>query len=137
MTIRTKFGTVFGYSIKKITMKKIYTLFSVLLCIILLSSCTKPILDENNVFLGSWGSEKFSIEIWKDGFGKIKRVRLYENETMVIIKDNSIKFKTTGFSKKFRVDSEPYVDNDGITVMILDGKSSTSIRVIANDKYIN
>ena len=122
MTTRTKFGTVFGYKFKKITMKKIYTLFSILLCIILLSSCTKPVIDEHNVFLGSWGSEKFSIEIWKDGFGKIKRVRLYENETRVIIKDNSIKFKTAGFSKKFRVDSEPYVDNDGITVMILDGK---------------
>ena len=122
MTTRTKFGTVFGYKFKKITMKKIYTLFSILLCIILLSSCTKPILDEHNVFLGSWGSEKFSIEIWKDGFGKIKRVRRYNNETRVIIKDNSIKFKTPGFSKKFRVDSEPYVDNDGITVMILDGK---------------
>ena len=103
-------------------MKKIYTLFSILLCFILLSSCAKPILDENNVFLGSWGSEKFSIEIWKDGFGKIKRVRLYESETRVIIKDNSIKFKTPGFSKKFHVDSEPYIDNDGITVMILDGK---------------
>ena len=122
MTTRTKFGTVFGYKFKKITMKKIYTLFSILLCIILLSSCTKPILDEHNVFLGSWGSEKFSIEIWKDGFGKIKRVRRYNNETRVIIKDNSIKFKTPGFCKKFCVDSEPYVDNDGITVMILDGK---------------
>ena len=103
-------------------MKKIYTLFSILLCIILLSSCAKPIIDEHNVFLGSWGSEKFSIEIWKDGFGKIKRVRLYENETRVIIKDNEIKFKTPGFSKKFNIDSDPYVDNDGITVMILDGK---------------
>ena len=103
-------------------MKNIYTLFSILLCLILLISCTKPIKDEHNVFLGSWGSEKFSIEIWKDGFGKIKRVRRYDNETRVIIKGKSIKFKTPGFSKKFRVDSKPYVDNDGITVMILDGK---------------
>ena len=122
MTIRIKFGTVFGYKVKKITIKKIYTLFSIVLCFILLCSCTKPILDEHNVFLGSWGSEKFSIEIWKDGFGKIKRVRRYDNETRVIIKGKSIKFKTPGFSKKFRVDSKPYVDNDGITVMILDGK---------------
>ena len=98
MTIRIKFGTVFGYKVKKITMKKIYTLFSIVLCIILLSSCTKPILDEHNVFLGSWGSEKFSIEIWKDGFGKIKRVRRYDNETRVIIKGKSINFKTPGFS---------------------------------------
>ena len=103
-------------------MKKIYRLLSILLCLTLLISCTKPIKDEHNIFLGSWGSEKFSIEIWKDGLGKIKRVRLYEHETRVIIKDNSIKFKTLGVSKKFRVDSEPYVDNDGITVMILDGK---------------
>ncbi|MDA9714863.1 hypothetical protein N9V04_00495 [Bacteroidota bacterium] len=103
-------------------MKKIYSSLSILLCIFLLCSCTKPIIDEHNIFLGSWGSEKFSIEIWKDGFGKIKRPRLYENETRVIIKDNKIKFKTPGFSKKFNIDSDPYVDNDGITVMILDGK---------------
>ena len=102
--------------------EKIYSSLSILLCIFLLSSCTKPIIDEHNIFLGSWGSEKFSIEIWKDGFVKIKRARLYENETRVIIKDNKIKFKTPGFSKKFNIDSDPYVDNDGITVMILDGK---------------
>ena len=99
-------------------MKKIYSSLSILLCIFLLSSCTKPIIDEHNIFLGSWGSEKFSIEIWKDG----TTLRLYENETRVIIKDNKIKFKTPGFSKKFNIDSDLYVDNDGLTIMILDGK---------------
>ena len=109
-------------NLKTIIMKTIYRFFTLSVLVIFFFSCTKPIIDDNNVFLGSWGSEKFSLEIWKDGFGKIKRVRLYENETRVIIKDNTIKFKTLGFSKKFKIDSDPYVDNDGLTVMILDGK---------------
>ena len=109
-------------NLKTIIMKTIYRFFTLSTLVIFFFSCTKPIIDDNNVFLGSWGSEKFSLEIWKDGFGKIKRVRLYENETRVVIKDNTIKFKTLGFSKKFKIDSDPYIDDDGLTVMILDGK---------------
>ena len=80
-------------------MKKIYSSFSILLCLFLLSSCTKPIIDEHNIFLGSWGSEKFSLEIWKDGFGKIKRGRLYENKTRVIIRIIKSNLKLLGFSR--------------------------------------
>ena len=109
-------------NLKTIIMKTIYRFFTLSALVIFFISCTKPIIDDNNIFLGSWGSEKFSLEIWKDGFGKIKRVRLYENETRVIIKDNTIKFKTLGFSKKFKIDSDPYIDDNGLTVMILDGK---------------
>ena len=109
-------------NLKTIIMKTIFRFFTLSALAIFFFSCAKPIIDDNNVFLGSWGSEKFSLEIWKDGFGKIKRVRLYENETRVIIKDNTIKFKTLGFSKKFKIDSDPYIDDDGLTVMILNGK---------------
>ena len=91
----------------------VFTLFSVV-------SCQKPLSDANLKYIGSWGSDNYSLEIWKDGRGVCEKKNLGPYECRVIIEYGEIKFRGN-FRKTFAIDQDPYVDIDGSTVMILDG----------------
>ena len=91
-----------------------------LLFLFAFSSCQKPLEDENIDYIGSWGSDKWSIEIWKNGRGVLERRNLDPAECRIMIEEGFIKFRG-GRNRKFRIDEPPFVNTDGYWVMTLDG----------------
>ena len=83
-------------------------------------SCQKPIDDSNIKYIGSWGSDKYSMEIWKNGRGVIEKINQDPIECNVKIKDNQIIF-SSGFKRKFDITQEPSTDGFGNTIMYLEG----------------
>ena len=95
------------------------TIFSLLV----ISSCQKPLSDQDVKYLGQWSSDKYSLEIWKNGSGTYQKKKQDPVDCWVKIENNRIKFKTGATTyKSFRIDSDPYVNGDGFTVMILDNQ---------------
>jgi hypothetical protein len=92
---------------------------TLILSLLLLFSCQKELNDAHIKYLGSWGSNDYSLEIWKDGRGLIERKNQETIECNVRIEDNKIKFRQ-GIHKTFDINSDPSTDNSGITTMILD-----------------
>lgn len=103
-------------------MKAKSTLFIfAILSLLTVSSCQKELSDDHVKYLGQWGSDKHSIEIWKNGRGVYQKQNQEPQECNVVIKSDQIKFKTGAILlKKFDILTDPYVDNSGNTVMILD-----------------
>ncbi|MCB9224832.1 MAG: hypothetical protein R2780_14440 [Crocinitomicaceae bacterium] len=105
-------------------MKTRSTLFllTFLFSIFIISSCQKPLDDADIRYLGSWGSDNYALEIWKDGRGVYeKRNKTDELECYVKIEDQMIKFRG-GIHKNFDIDAEPYDDGTGQKIMILNGE---------------
>lgn len=84
------------------------------------SSCQRALEDENIEYIGSWGSDRFSIEIWKNGRGVLERRARKAQECRVTIEDGKIKFRGEA-RRTFNIDEPPFLDVDGYWVMILDG----------------
>ncbi len=95
--------------------------------LVLLSSCQKELNEIDYIYVGSWGSKTYSIEIWENGRGILeKRGSLFlstEVDARVKITDNEIKFKTDLWAKKFHIDEKPAFDSiTNKTYMKLDGE---------------
>lgn len=103
-------------------MKTTVTLFafSLFTTLLLITSCQKSLSDQNVKYIGSWGSDKYSIEIWKDGRGVYERKNQSTYDGRVVIANNQIKFRGS-IMKTFNIDQDPYVDANGNKVMILNG----------------
>lgn len=102
---------------------KFATLFFAVGCALFFAvACQKPLHDDQLKYIGSWGSDKFSLEIWKDGRGVYEKKNYSPYECRVEITGNQLKFKGS-MHKPFTITQDPYVDSDGFTVMILDGET--------------
>jgi hypothetical protein len=95
-------------------------LITIVLSLFLIVSCQKSLSDQNIKYLGSWGSDKHSIEIWKNGRAVYQKKNQNVREGTVKIENNKIKF-SGGISKTFTIDSDPYSDGNGNIIMILNG----------------
>lgn len=104
-------------------MKLRFTLFALLFVssLFLTSSCQKSLSDDHIKYVGSWGSDKHSIEIWKNGRGIYQKQNQEAIECDVKIENNIIKFRHE-IHKNFYIEVDPYVNGDGFTVMNLDGR---------------
>ena len=103
-------------------MKTRSTLFllTFFISIFAISSCQKALNDSNIKYIGSWGSDKYSLEIWKDGRGVYERRNYGALQCRVIIENQKIKFRGNT-CKTFTIDADPYTDVNGNTVMVLSG----------------
>lgn len=94
-----------------------------ILSLICISSCQKSLDDHHIQYLGQWGSDKYAIEIWKNGRGVIQKKNQEVQECNVVIKNDQIRFKSGAFVyKRFDIDIDPYVNSQGITVMVLNNR---------------
>ncbi|MEX1003710.1 MAG: hypothetical protein WDZ35_16440 [Crocinitomicaceae bacterium] len=85
-------------------------------------SCQKSLADEHIKYLGSWGSDDYSIEIWKDGHGVYEKRNKGKIDCFVKVKGNRLIFESGAINhKKFNIDQDPHQDTNGNTIMILDG----------------
>ena len=76
-------------------MKSKFTLLAfTILSLALITSCSKALSDQHNQYLGQWGDEKHSLEIWKNGRGIYQKKQQAPIECWVKINNNRIKFKT-------------------------------------------
>lgn len=85
-----------------------------------LTSCSKALSDEHVKYVGSWGDDKYALEIWKNGNGVYQKKQQQPINCIVKIKNNRIKFQGV---KTFSIDVDPYVNQEGFTVMVLDGRT--------------
>jgi hypothetical protein len=104
---------------------KLFTLLS-LFFFLLLSSCQSSLEDYDYIFVGSWESNKFYLEIYDDGYGYIEKYGLFGfdgEEGEVTIRRDRIIIDTPNHTKRFKIDASPFYDafSDQV-IMILDGK---------------
>ena len=104
--------------------KKYIRWITPILIIILLSGCQKEIEEPYWTYLGSWGSDKFILEIWQNGDARLAKRNRYDYEGWVKINDRKIVFNAweTNFTKRFTINNEPAMDEFGIIYMVLDRK---------------
>ena len=103
---------------------KIKVVIAVLL-LIGISSCQRPLEEQDLIFIGSWSSEKFYLEIGANGYGFCQRRNRTAIEGRVRITDDCIIFNgsESGGRRRFRIDTRPSVDlGSGEVFMILDNK---------------
>ncbi len=92
-----------------------------------LTSCQEALSPEDEIFRGIWDNDRYTLEIFQNGYGLCDirnrgrcegNVRI-KGDKMVFTSDN--KHDTVG-RKAFRIDQRPTTDSNGITYMILDGR---------------
>lgn len=105
-------------------MKTSYTL---LVIVITLSSCWQESLDPSDLdFRGSWDSNKYAMQIHKNGYGvlDIKNRGRCEGNVRVdgsrLIFTSETETDAVGY-KRFHIDQRPTTDSLGVSYMILDG----------------
>ncbi|MDG2450798.1 MAG: hypothetical protein P8M34_14210 [Saprospiraceae bacterium] len=91
--------------------------------LLFLSGCDlqQPLNDDDIVFIGSWSSDEFYLEIGANGYGFCQKRNRYPIEGRVNITRNKIKFRGEGGKKDFDIDADPFIDQ-GDVMMILDGE---------------
>lgn len=104
-----------------ITINKSSALFGAFLALFFFSSCQKELPDDSLDYIGSWGSDKYAMEIWKNGRGVLEWGQRGPYECRVIIEDKTVKFRG-GIRRNFSVDDSPYLDADGYWRMTLNGE---------------
>lgn len=98
-------------------------IFVILLAFCFTPSCQKALSDQHVQYLGQWGSDKYALEIWKNGRGIYQKKQQAPIECWVKIDNNKIKFKSGSTTlKSFDIDADPYVNQQGFTVMMLDNQ---------------
>jgi hypothetical protein len=103
-------------------MKTRSTLFllTLFLAFFVLPSCQKTLDNEHIEYIGTWSSDKHSIEIYKNGRGVYQRQNQEAFECDVKIEDQKIKFRN-GIFRTFDITGEPQTNLSGQTTMLLDG----------------
>lgn len=89
-----------------------------------LTGCFQNELQEDeNIYVGSWGNEKFMLEIWSNGYARWQRINFGEaNEGNVKIEDGKIKFRSGAVRyRQFTIDAPPAQQANGDVIMVLDG----------------
>lgn len=105
-------------------MKIICRLFlAILLCSSF--SCQQPLDDWEIEYLGNWSSNKYYLEIAKNGRGYLEKRGFFGFdgvEGRIYINNNRIKFRSDSRNKTFHIDERPYRDRrSGFIMMVLDG----------------
>lgn len=97
-------------------------LILILFSFIAIQSCTdqEPLEDFDLIFIGSWSSEDYYLEIGANGYGFCQERNRNPIEGRVEITRDEIIFRGDGRRKDFYIDVEPFVDQ-GNVMMILDG----------------
>ena len=90
---------------------------------LLLSSCDlqQPLDDVDLIFIGSWSSDDYYIEIGANGYGFCQERNRDPIEGRVEVTRNEIRFRGDGGRKNFEIDVEPFEDF-GEVMMVLDGQ---------------
>lgn len=107
------------------SLKMKFTLSVVAFLLISISACQKPLEEQDLIFIGSWSSEKFYLEIGANGYGFCQRRNREPIEGRVRITDNRVIFNgdEQGGRRSFRIDTPPAFDlTTGEVFMILDNK---------------
>lgn len=104
----------------KITMK--ITLAFLAFLIFSLPACQQPLEEQDLIYIGSWSSKKFYLEIGANGYGYCQRRNREPVEGRVRITDRRIIFNgDEGGRGSFRIDTPPSFDlSTGDIFMILD-----------------
>ncbi|MEE9373539.1 MAG: hypothetical protein V3V00_10855 [Saprospiraceae bacterium] len=96
-------------------------LFALLTFFLLSCDLQQPLDDYDLIFIGSWSSDDYYIEIAANGYGFCQERNRNPIEGRVEITRNRIKFKGEGRKKNFNIDVEPFEDL-GDVMMVLDGE---------------
>ena len=80
----------------------------------------EPLQDFDIVFIGSWSSQDYYLEIGANGYGFCQRRNREPIEGTVEIRWDEIEFFGNGRSERFYIDAEPF-EEFGEVMMILDG----------------
>jgi len=81
----------------------------------------EPLEDYDLIFIGSWSSEDYYLEIGANGYGFCQRRNREPIEGWVEIRWDEIEFGENGRRKEFDIDEEPF-EEFGEVMMILDGE---------------
>ena len=81
----------------------------------------QPLDDYDLVFIGSWSSDDYYLEIGANGYGFCQERNRDPIEGWVDIRRDEIIFRGNGRRKDFYIDAEPFIDRGDI-MMILDGE---------------
>jgi len=76
--------------------------------------------DDDLVFIGSWSSEEYYLEIAANGYGFCQRRNRETIDGWVKITRNKIKFRDDFDKRDFDIDEPPFIEF-GEVMMILDG----------------
>ncbi len=88
-----------------------------------LSSCQKPLDEEELVYIGSWSSSRHYLEIAANGYGFYQRRNRDPEDCRVRITRRKIIFDWDGGRKSFRIDVPPAIElSTGRVFMVLDGR---------------
>ena len=98
-------------------MQSKFTLFLVLAAFFLFttSSCQRALDEQDLIYIGSWSSKKFYLEIGANGYGFCQRRNRPAIEGRVRITNNRIIFNGNDENdgrRSFRIDLPPTVDED-------------------------
>ncbi|MCP3928500.1 MAG: hypothetical protein GY705_05300 [Bacteroidetes bacterium] len=102
-------------------------IFAALLLLLpfLFSSCDyqRPLAEEDLMFIGTWSSHKWYIEIAANGRGYWERRNRPGHEGTVRITYDRIIFSAPEDRESFRIEELPFYDeNSGFTIMVLDNQ---------------
>lgn len=102
--------------------KQVSTLLALpaILLTLFLFSCQTALPDQYTEYIGSWGSDRFSMEIWKNGRGVLEWGNRGPYECRIEIDDQKIRFRGE-VRRNFTIDQPPYMDASGYWLMELDG----------------
>ena len=98
------------------------TLALAALLLFTLPSCQRPLDDQDLIYIGTWSSRKFYLEIGANGYGYCQRRNRDGVEGRVRITDRRIIFNgDEGGGSRFRIDTPPSFDlSTGEIFMVLD-----------------
>lgn len=91
--------------------------------LLFLAACQKPLDEEDLIYIGSWSSKKYYIEIAANGYGFYQRRNREGEDCRVKVKDKKMIFNWDGGRKSFCIDTPPSVElSTGMIFMVLDGR---------------
>lgn len=91
--------------------------------LLFLTTCQKPLDEQDLIYIGSWSSKKHYIEVGANGYGFYQRRNREGEDCRVKVKDKKIIFNWDGGRKSFCIDTPPSVElSTGMIFMVLDGR---------------
>ena len=105
------------------------TRYAILVVALALSSCMfqEELSPADDDFRGSWDSDRYAIQIFRNGYGVVDIRNRGRCEGNVRIEGDRIIFRSETESstigrKAFRIDQRPMEDGNGVWFMVLDGE---------------
>ena len=102
--------------------RKLIRCFIHVFLFLFISVCQNFVEEPYWTYLGSWGSDKYILEIWQNGDARLAKRNRFDYEGWIKITDRKIVFHAweTNFTKRFTINNEPAMDEFGIIYMVLD-----------------